>query len=65
MIKMDFLTAEEVSAELRYSVDTVKRMLRNHEMPGYKIGKEWRIDKDEYEEWKKQRRNQYRPSQES
>jgi len=56
---MDYLTAEEVATELRYSVTTVKRMLRTNEMPGYKFGGEWRIDRAEYEEWKRQRKNQY------
>lgn len=65
MIVMDYLTVEEVATELRYSVATVKRMLRRNELPGYKFGNEWRIDKTEYEEWKKQRKNKYKPDQES
>ena len=65
VIVMDFLTVEEVATELRLSVETVKRMLRSDEMPGHKFGRDWRIDKTEYEEWKKQRRNQYRASLES
>jgi len=65
LIVMDFLTVEEVAKELRYSTDTVKKMLRKHEMPGYKIGKEWRVDKAAFEEWLKQQENQYRrPAQE-
>lgn len=63
LIVMDFLTVEEVATELRLSVETVKRMLRNDDMPGYKVGREWRIDKTEYAEWKRQRRNQYRPAE--
>jgi excisionase family DNA binding protein len=62
---MDFLTVKEVAQELRLSEETVKRMLRTHKMPGYQVGREWRIDRAEYEEWRKQRRNQYRASQES
>lgn len=59
LIVMDFLTVEEVATELRLSDATIKRMLRSKAMPGYKIGGEWRIDKTEYEEWKRQRHNQY------
>jgi len=59
VVTMDYLTVEEVATELRYSTDTVKRMLRRGDMPGYKLGSEWRIDKAEYEEWKKQRKNAY------
>lgn len=65
MITMGFLTVKEVATELRLSEETVKRLLRKHEMPGHKFGNEWRIDRTEFEEWKTQRRNQYRPSQES
>ena len=65
MIVMDYLTVEEVATELRYSIETVKRMLRKNELPGYKLGNEWRIDKTEYDEWKKQRKNKYKPAQES
>jgi excisionase family DNA binding protein len=65
LIVMDFLTVEEVATELRLSEATIKRMLRSHVMPGYKLGQEWRIDKIEYEEWKRQRHNQYqRPAEE-
>lgn len=66
MITMEeILTAQEVATELKTSVETVKRLLRKDEMPGFKVGNEWRIYRAEFEEWKKQRRNQYRPSQES
>lgn len=64
MIVMEYLTVEEVATELRLSEETVKRMLRNSEMPGYKFGREWRIDRAEFEEWRKQRKNT-RPTKES
>lgn len=65
MIVMEYLTVEEVAQELRYSIETVKRMLRKNDLPGYKLGGEWRIDKTEYEEWKRQRKNQYqKPAEE-
>jgi len=59
LIVMEYLTVEEVAQELKYSIETVKRMLRENRMPGYKFGNEWRVDKTEYEEWKKQRKNRY------
>lgn len=62
----EFLTVEEVSKELNLSPYTVREMLRDGEMPGHKFGTKWRINKTEYEEWKRERRNPYkRPSQES
>ena len=66
LIVMEYLTVEEVAQELKYSVETVKRMLRKNQMPGYKLGGEWRIDATEYREWKEQRKNAYqKPDQES
>lgn len=65
MISM-LLTVEEVAEELRLHPETVRRMLRTGDMPGSKYGDEWRIDRAELDEWKKQRKNRYRrPAQES
>lgn len=67
MITMEdqILTAQEVATELRTSVETVKRLLRKDEMPGFKVGNEWRVYRSEFEEWKKTSRNRYKPAQES
>lgn len=62
MITMEeILTAQEVATELKTSVETVKRLLRKHEMPGFKVGIEWRVNRSELEEWKKLNRNRYQP----
>ena len=65
MISM-FLTVEEVAEELRLHEETVRRMLRKGSMPGHKFDNEWRVDRAELNEWKEQRKNQYRrPAQDN
>lgn len=41
----DILTAEECANFLRVHLNTVKKLLQNSELPGRKIGRQWRIDK--------------------
>lgn len=45
--KSGVLTPPEVAAEMRVSVDTVLRLLRNGRLHGYKFGKQWRIPRGE------------------
>lgn len=42
---MELLTVEEVAAYLKMNPQVVRRWLREKKLPGVKIGKEWRIDK--------------------
>ncbi len=68
MITMEeYITVKEVSQELGLSIYRVREMLRDDLMPGYREGREWRIVRTQYEEWKKTRRkpNQYPASQEN
>ncbi len=39
----DFLTVEEVAQKLHMHPDTVARLLRKGEIPGHKIGGQWRV----------------------
>lgn len=41
------LTAEECAEFLRVHLNTVKRLLYDGELPGAKVGRQWRIDKRE------------------
>lgn len=38
-----YLTVEEVAEQLKYHPETVREMLRNHLLPGRKVGREWRV----------------------
>jgi excisionase family DNA binding protein len=47
----NFLTPEEVSDLLRVSVYSVRRWIKAGELPAYKVGRMWRIDKAELDAW--------------
>jgi excisionase family DNA binding protein len=59
MIYMEdtYLTPEEVAQRLQLHVQTVKRLLRQGKMPGYKIEGSWRVYPEELRDWLKQRKN--------
>jgi excisionase family DNA binding protein len=56
-----FLTPKEVSDLLQVSVYTVRRWIKQGELPAYKVGRLWRINKDDLNQWL----NQQRPLDES
>lgn len=42
-MKYEWLTVEEVAEMLRLNTVTIYRWLRNNQLRGIKLGKEWRI----------------------
>ena len=46
-----FLTPQEVSDLLRVSVQTVRRWIKDGELPAYKVGRGWRIRKGDLDTW--------------
>lgn len=61
-MKRDFLTFEEVQELLKLSRSKLYQMLQGGELPAYKIGKKWRIDRTELEEWIESKRFRARAS---
>jgi len=51
-----FLTPKEVSNLLQVSVYTVRRWIKEGELPAYKVGRLWRIDKVDLNKWLNQQR---------
>ena len=49
--KQPFLTPQEVSDLLQVSVYTVRRWIKQGELPAYKVGRLWRINKHDLNEW--------------
>ena len=45
------LTLEETAAYLRVHPSTVYRLLRNHQIPGFRIGRDWRFNQDSIDRW--------------
>ena len=46
-----FYTAAEVAEMLRLHLQVVQRKLQAGEIPGYRIGKEWRVEQRQLMEW--------------
>lgn len=54
-------TAEEVAELLRLNLQVVQRKLRAGEIPGYRIGREWRVNRAQLLSWLEQHSNQRDP----
>lgn len=52
-----FLTPQEVSDLLRVSVYTVRRWIKEGNLPAYKVGRGWRIHESEINTWLEHRQS--------
>ena len=58
VISMDpLMTIDEVAAYMQVSRFTVYRLAKDHSIPATKIGRQWRFQKEEIDQWV---REQYR-----
>jgi excisionase family DNA binding protein len=55
---LSFYTCAEVALLLRLNVQVVQRKLQAGEIPGYRIGKEWRVERAQLLEWLERYSNQ-------
>lgn len=51
------LTAQECADFLRLHLNTVKKMLSENELPGRKIGRQWRVEKEKLKEYMQEKNN--------
>ena len=51
-------TAQEVADVLRMNLQVVQRKLQAGEIPGYRLGREWRVEKSQLLAWLETRSNQ-------
>lgn len=49
------LTPDEVARRLGVSAEETRRKLRRKELPGGKVGRQWRVDADLLERWIRER----------
>jgi len=49
MNKKEFYTAQELAEKLRVNIMTIYRYIKAGKLKAYKIGKEFRIEKDEFQ----------------
>ena len=50
-MKKEFYTAKELADKLRVNIMTIYRYIKAERLEAYKIGKEFRIDKREFEKF--------------
>lgn len=60
---MDLLTTGEVADQLKLSVFTVRRWIKQDELPAYRVGRAWRISAEELSAWLDKRQKRRKGSQ--
>ncbi len=56
LVEQRFLTVPQIAKDLHISEDLVRIWIRNKQLPAYRVGKEYRIKREDYEEFLKKRR---------
>ncbi|MGA8058088.1 MAG: helix-turn-helix domain-containing protein [Candidatus Binataceae bacterium] len=46
------MTVHEVSTYLRVHPSTIYRLLKRHQIPGFRIGSDWRFNIEEIDRWR-------------
>jgi len=54
------LSAKEASEQFQVSNDTLYQLFRSKGSPAFKVGKNWRVDKEEFKEFLKKQSEQYK-----
>jgi excisionase family DNA binding protein len=47
----EILTMEQAADLLQVSVRTLQRMVKTGDVPGRRVGRQWRFDRDQLKEW--------------
>ena len=53
--KSELMTADETCRYLKITQRTLYRYLQNHQIPAFKLGKEWRFVRSDLEQWIRER----------
>jgi excisionase family DNA binding protein len=56
-MKSKILTVDELSEYLRVHRTTIYRMLKEGQLPGFRVGTDWRFDVDVIERWQRDQMN--------
>lgn len=51
----DIVTVKQLAEFLQISEITIKRALKSNNLKGFKVGRDWRIEKESVIEWVKQK----------
>ena len=49
--EIDLLTVPQVADYLKLHPLTVRRLAREGQIPAFKIGRQWRVNKDTFDKW--------------
>ena len=52
------LTVREVMQYLHLSKPTLYRLLDRHEIPAYKVGRQWRFKVEQIDQWRREKERQ-------
>jgi len=55
-MELEYYTVDEIAQKLRVKVYTVREWIRKKELPAYKVGRDYRVKREDYEEFLKKRR---------
>jgi excisionase family DNA binding protein len=55
-MEKDWYSPQEIAEELGLKVETIREYIRKKELPAYKFGRDYRVKREDYEEWLKKRR---------
>jgi len=58
MSELRFYTTAEVAELLRLNLQVVQRKLQSGEIPAYRVGRDWRVERQQLMNWLEQRSNQ-------
>jgi excisionase family DNA binding protein len=50
-LESEMLTVGEAASYLRVSVSTVYRLVKFHDLPGFKVGSDWRFHRATLQDW--------------
>jgi excisionase family DNA binding protein len=58
-VEKPYLTVEDIAHLLDVSIDTVRNWINRKKdpLPAYKIGREWRIKREDFEQFLQERKN--------
>jgi len=49
-----YYTPQELAEKLRVSLDTIYRDLNAKRIPAVRVGRQWRIPRDRFEDWERE-----------
>jgi excisionase family DNA binding protein len=49
------LTVAELARYLRVNMSTIYRLIRNKELPAFRVGRDWRFKREAIENWMRER----------